>query len=173
MPKSPATKILILGGVKSGKSRLALTLAEKFPLPRIYVATAEPFDEEMQEKIRRHREERDASWETIEAPLELVEALNIGENYNVCLVDCLTVWLGNLWYHGRDLKREKRRLLSLLSRFKTNVILVSNEVGLGVIPAQKDVRRYAEALGDLNQELAKLCHRVYLVVAGLPLLIKG
>ncbi len=165
-------KILILGGVKSGKSRLALKIAENFAPPRLFVATAEPFDPEMQEKIKRHQKERGPSWQTVEAPLELGAALEEISPYGVCLVDCLTVWLGNLFHYQRDIERETVQFLETVARIDTNLIFVSNEVGLGVLPGAKVSRLYVEALGRLNQEMARLCDRVYLVVAGLLIPLK-
>ena len=165
-------KILLLGGIRSGKSRLALKIAENFSAPRLFVATAEPFDEEMQEKIKRHQAERGPSWETLEAPLALPEALETAAPYGVCLVDCLTVWLGNVWYHGKDLGAEVERFCKALKEVSTNVVIVSNEVGLGVFPGERGLRRYVEALGQLNQQVATLCDRVYLVVAGLLVPLK-
>ncbi len=165
-------KILILGGVKSGKSRLALKIAKNFAPPRLFVATAEPFDAEMQEKIKRHQKERGPSWQTLEAPLELCAALEESSTYGVCLVDCLTVWLGNLFYYQRPVDKEVSRLVETVARVDTNLIFVSNEVGLGVLPGTKESRVYVDSLGLLNQELAKLCDRVYLVVAGLLLPLK-
>jgi len=166
-------KILILGGVKSGKSRLALEMAKQFPSPRLFVGTAEPFDEEMQEKIRRHQAERGPEWETLEEPLALAKVLEMTSDYGVCLIDCLTVWLGNLWHYQFDLEKEIETFCQVLARASGNLILVSNEIGLGPLPGEKAVRKYTEALGHLNQRVAFVCDRVYLVVAGLALTLKS
>ncbi len=165
-------KIFVLGGVKSGKSRFALKLAEKFQPPRLFLATAEPIDHEMQEKIKRHQAERGKDWETLEEPLEISHSISQVKNYGVCLIDCLTVWLGNLWYYKRALDVEIERFLKALRNAEGNFILVSNEIGLGVVPAESTVRKYIDALGTLNQEVALICDKVYLVVAGLPVIIK-
>ncbi len=166
-------KILILGGVKSGKSRLALEMAKQFPSPRLFVGTAEPFDEEMQEKIWRHQAERGPEWETLEEPLDLNKALTKVPDYGVCLIDCLTVWLGNLWHYQLDLEKEIETFCQALATTSGNLILVSNEIGLGPLPGKMAVRKYTEALGQLNQRVASMCDRVYLVVAGLVLSLKS
>ncbi len=165
-------KIFVLGGVKSGKSRFALKLAERFSPPKLFLATAEPIDPEMQEKIKRHRAERGIDWETLEEPLEISYPISQSKNYGVCLIDCLTVWLGNLWYYKRVIDIEIEKFLRVLRDAKGNFILVSNEVGLGVLPAESHIRRYIDALGSLNQEVASICDEVYLVVAGLILTLK-
>ena len=165
-------KFFILGGIKSGKSRFSLRLAEKFPPPRVFIATAEAFDEEMALKIQAHQKERGKDWITIEAPLELPKVLKDPPAGGVYLVDCLTVWLGNLWYHQKDPEAYIKELLRAVSRFEQPLVMVSNEVGLGLIPESRENRRFAERLGLLNQAVAKLCHEVYLVVAGYPWRIK-
>ncbi len=169
---NPKAKILILGGIKSGKSRLALKIASQFSGPRFFVATAEPFDEEMARKIAAHRKERGQSWHTLEAPVELPNTLRKLPSQGVCLVDCLTVWLGNLWHYQKDLETYCEDLLKAIEEMKIPCVFVSNEVGLGIMPAEKAGKTFAEKLGLLNQRVAGVCEEVYLVVAGSPLRLK-
>ncbi|MGQ9921079.1 MAG: bifunctional adenosylcobinamide kinase/adenosylcobinamide-phosphate guanylyltransferase [Desulfobacca sp.] len=166
---------LMLGGAKSGKSRLAQRLAEEQPKPRLYVATGEAKDPEMQVRIRRHQEDRGPSWETWEEPLALGEALAQAEgHFGVILVDCLTLWLSNLLAQGEaELARARQKLLAVLPTLTTPVILVSNEVGGGIVPANPLARRFRDEAGLLHQELAQLADLVALVVCGLPIYLKG
>jgi len=167
-----------LGGARSGKSRYALSLAESFPAPRLFLATGEARDEEMAARIAAHQEERGPGWETREAPLKLPEAVGQGQGrYGAILVDCLTMWLANLMLRETapddDLQTESRRLLALLERLTTPTIFVSNEVGLGIVPEGPLARRYRDSLGWLHQQVARAADLVVLVVAGLPLTLKG
>ncbi|QJA05967.1 bifunctional adenosylcobinamide kinase/adenosylcobinamide-phosphate guanylyltransferase [Thermosulfurimonas marina] len=164
-------RTLILGGAASGKSRLALELARKGPPPRVFVATAEPLDAEMAEKIARHRKERGPDFETLEVPLALAETLE-GFSEGTVVVDCLTVWLGNLFHYRRDPEAEIRRLLSAVEKFPGRLILVSNEVGLSPVAPDPALRRFVNLLGRLNQELASRVEEVRLVVAGRSLSLK-
>ncbi|MGB7912175.1 MAG: bifunctional adenosylcobinamide kinase/adenosylcobinamide-phosphate guanylyltransferase [Desulfobaccales bacterium] len=169
---------LVLGGARSGKSRYALSLAESFPAPRLFLATGEARDEEMAARIAAHQEERGPGWETREAPLKLPEAVGQGQGrYGAILVDCLTMWLANLMLRETapddDLQTESRRLLALLERLTTPTIFVSNEVGLGIVPEGPLARRYRDSLGWLHQQVARAADLVVLVVAGLPLTLKG
>ena len=165
---------LILGGARSGKSRHAQTLAESLSPRRTFIATAEPIDAEMEERIARHRSDRDASWTTVETPLDLAASLDRHRAPDrVCLVDCLTVWLGNLMHHGRDPREETRKLLDALERRAGPVVLVSNEVGLGLVPETPLGRDFRDAQGRLNQQVAARCERVEFVAAGLALRLKG
>ena len=161
--------ILILGGVKSGKSSFALRKALEHPEPRAFVATAEPIDEEMQARIERHRRERGDLFETFEEPLELPALLKRLSRYNVVVVDCLTTWLGNLYHHGMDVERYSDELISSLNG---NEVIVSNEVGLGVIGADPLTRSYVESLGRLNARLAQVADEVYMMIAGIEMRIK-
>lgn len=161
--------ILILGGVKSGKSSFALRKALAFPKPRAFVATAEPIDEEMRRRIERHRLERGDEFETFEEPVELPDLLGKLSGYSVVVVDCLTVWLGNLFHYGLDVHRYCDRLLSSL---RGNEVLVSNEVGLGVIGADEITRLYVEQLGRLNSKVAGMADEVYMMIAGVSLRLK-
>lgn len=168
------TKTLILGGARSGKSRRALTLAEQASAQCIFIATAEALDEEMATRISHHQAERGAGWETVEAPLDLVEAIaQASRAGKVCIVDCLTLWLSNLMHHGRDIGDETERLCAELSQCVGEVILVSNEVGLGLVPETPLAREFRDAQGRLNQAIAAVCDTVEFVAAGLPIKLKG
>ncbi len=169
---------LILGGARSGKSRYGLSLAESFPGPRLFLATGEARDEEMVARIAAHQAERGPGWETREEPLDLPEAVRDGQGrYGAILVDCLTMWLANLMLREEvseaDLKAAGRSLLAALDRVATPTIFVSNEVGLGIVPESPLSRRYRDWLGWLHQQVARAADLVVLVVAGLPLTLKG
>ncbi len=168
-------KELIIGGARSGKSGLAERRARESGLRVIFVATGAPGDAEMAERIRRHQANRPADWELAEEPLALAAALRAHAAPDRCLlVDCLTLWLSNL-LHADDTQRfarERQALLDTLPASPGHVILVSNEVGLGVVPMGELTRRFCDEAGRLHQDLAKLCDRVTLVAAGLPLVLK-
>ncbi len=155
---------LVLGGARSGKTGHALALAEAVGARRVYVATAEAGDAEMAERIARHRAERGAGWRTVEAPLELAAAL--GEAGDVVLVDCLTLWLSNLMLAGRDVEAATAGLLAALEGAAVPVVLVSNEVGMGLVPETPLGRAFRDAQGRLNQRVAAAVARVDFVVAG-------
>ena len=164
---------LVLGGARSGKTAHALVSAEAVGLRRIYVATAEAGDAEMAERIARHRAERGAGWRTVEAPLDLVGALALAGEADVVLVDCLTLWLSNLMLGGRDVGAATDGLLAALAEAEVPVVLVSNEVGMGLVPETPLGRAFRDAQGRLNQQVAAAVARVDFVVAGLPLRLKG
>ena len=163
---------LVLGGARSGKSDRGLALAET--PPRVFIATAEPLDAEMAERIRRHQAGRDADWTVVEAPLDLAEAIgaNAGEGVTL-LVDCLTLWLSNLMHAGRDVDAETEALLAALTEAPGRVVLVSNEVGLGLAPVNALGREFRDAQGRLNRRVAEAADHVEFVAAGLPLVLKG
>lgn len=158
---------LITGGVKSGKSRFALRLAEEFPEPRYFLATAEAFDDEMKARIAGHRKERAGRFTTIEEPLEIAQKLK--ENM---ILDCLPLWLNNMFHYGREAVLNEA-VDSLIGNLPENIVLVTNEIGMGFIPADPVSRRYGDALGRLNARIAAACDRVLLMVAGHPVLVKG
>jgi adenosylcobinamide kinase/adenosylcobinamide-phosphate guanylyltransferase len=173
-PSTPWRRAFVLGGARSGKSALAERLARDTGLPRVYVATAQAFDAEMAERIARHREDRGPGWTTVEAPLALPEALDAADRPDgVVLVDCLTLWLSNLMLDGRDAEGEGARLVARLGAARGRVVLVSNEVGLGIVPDTPLGRRFRDAQGRLNQRVAAACDAVAFVAAGLPLWLKG
>jgi adenosylcobinamide kinase/adenosylcobinamide-phosphate guanylyltransferase len=169
---------LVLGGARSGKSRYGLSLAESFPGPRLFLATGEARDAEMAARIAAHQKERGPGWETREVPVDLPEALSHGQGrYGAILVDCLTMWLANLMLledpSEEDLAAAGRRLLAVLDQVATPTIFISNEVGLGIVPESPLARKYRDWLGWLHQRVAKAADLVVLVVAGLPLTLKG
>lgn len=165
---------LILGGARSGKSAWAESRAEGSGLRPVYVATAEALDDEMRERIARHRARRDTAWRTLEAPLELARAIvEEAAADRVLLVDCLTLWLTNLMVAERDLEGEQAELLRALEAARGPVIMVSNEVGQGVVPANAMARAFVDRAGHLHQALARGCGLVVLITAGLPLALKG
>jgi adenosylcobinamide kinase/adenosylcobinamide-phosphate guanylyltransferase len=162
---------LVLGGARSGKSRFAEALAREQGGPRTYIATAEAFDDEMRQRIARHRDQRSGDgWVTIEATLDPAAML---PRDGVVLLDCLTVWLGNLMHHGRDIQAEVAKLCAALEACPAQVILVSNEVGLSIVPENAMARRFRDEQGLANQALARIADNVYFIAAGLPLKLKG
>lgn len=167
---------LILGGARSGKSRLAEVLARDSGLAVTYIATSQPLDEEMRQRITHHRQRRPAHWQLIEEPLALGQVLREQADAQRCLlVDCLTLWLTNLLLHedaGR-LEHERQSLLDVLNDLPGRLILVSNETGMGVVPLGELSRRYVDEAGWLHQTLASRSDRVQFCVAGLPMLLKG
>ncbi|SDU04410.1 bifunctional adenosylcobinamide kinase/adenosylcobinamide-phosphate guanylyltransferase [Pseudomonas yamanorum] len=167
---------LILGGARSGKSRLAEKLAADSALSVTYIATSQPLDGEMNARIAHHRERRPSEWGLIEEPIELARVLKENATPNHCLlVDCLTLWLTNLlMLEDPDrLNLEREALLQTLATLPGEIIFVSNETGLGVVPLGELTRRYVDEAGWLHQALAERCQRVVLTVAGLPLTLKG
>ncbi len=167
---------LILGGARSGKSRLAEKLASDSGLNVIYIATSQPLDGEMNQRVALHRQRRPAEWGLIEEPVELARVLreNAGER-RCLLVDCLTLWLTNLLMldDPQRLAEEREALLDGLAELPGDIIFVSNETGLGVVPLGELTRRYVDEAGWLHQALAERCHRVVFTVAGLPMILKG
>jgi adenosylcobinamide kinase / adenosylcobinamide-phosphate guanylyltransferase len=163
---------LVLGGARAGKSRFAEGLIERTTRPALYLATAEPRDEEMRARIAMHRTRRGAQWTTVEEPLELVNIL-LAEATRPVLVDCLTLWLSNLMGAKRDIGFEIERLLAALPQAQTPVVMVANEVGLGIVPDNPMAREFRDHAGRLNQGVARLAQRVVFMAAGLPLALKG
>lgn len=176
-----ATTTLITGGVRSGKSRFAEQLAQQYGPPLCYLATAQALDPEMDERIARHRARRGSDWQTVEEPLILPQTLaRLDGNYGAILMDCVTLWLTNLLLL-RDLpdaEREEallgdvRRLATTLRTMTTPVILVTNEVGMGIVPEHQLGRLFRDLAGQANQILAASCDEVYALICGLPLKLK-
>lgn len=167
---------LILGGVRSGKSRLAEQRAQESDLPVIYVATATVEDDEMRARIAHHQAQRPGHWHLVEEPLALASTLQRHAAAGHCvLVDCLTLWLTNLLCAQDEarLRQEISALLEVLPALPGHIILVSNETGMGIVPLGKLTRRYCDEAGRLHQAVAHCCERVILTVAGLPLNLKG
>ncbi len=165
---------LVLGGARSGKSRFAESLAPAGGLGCIYVATAEPVDDEMAERIAIHRSRRGPAWRTVETPVALASTIERESTPRTwLLVDCLTVWLGNLMHHGLDVAAAREALLEALAAAPGPVVLVANEVGLGIVPDNAMARAFRDHAGRLNQAVAEVAGTVFFVAAGLPVLLKG
>jgi adenosylcobinamide kinase/adenosylcobinamide-phosphate guanylyltransferase len=171
---SGARNILVIGGQRSGKSRFAERLVAGSGLRPVYIATGTAGDDEMAARIVTHRDRRGGAWTTIEAPLDLPAALAGAAAADAAvLVDCLTLWLANLMAEERDVDGDTAALVAVLADAAGGpVVLVSNEVGAGVIPENALARRYADALGTLNQRVAEAVDRVVLMAAGQPLILK-
>lgn len=164
---------LVLGGARSGKSRYGETLVEKAAVRALYLATAEARDGEMAERIRDHRARRGERWTTIEEPLALADRLvTEARPDRPILVDCLTLWLANLMEAGRELGAESDALMASLARLAGPVVLIANEVGLGIVPENALARAFRDQAGRLNQRIAAAADRVVFVAAGLPLILK-
>lgn len=170
---------LVLGGARSGKSRYAEQQAIASDLPVIYVATAEAGDDEMHQRIQHHRQRRPGNWQTVEEPIHLAAAIRRHAHPDVCvLVDCLTLWLSNVLFDKQGnlqealFETQRAALLDALSQCKGRVIMVSNEVGSGVVAVDSLTRRFVDEAGFLHQSLAQICDSVVLVTAGLPQKLK-
>lgn len=181
---------LVTGGVRSGKSRFAEQLVLRLeqesagekvpgaaksacPEPRVvYIATAQAGDEEMAARIKRHRERRPQDWKTIEEPIYISSVLDAHRGCTV-LIDCLTLWVGNLLTSNISWEAETEKLLKSLARATSPVVLVSNEVGWGIVPENELARQFRDVAGLVNQRIAEVAHEVYLMVAGIPLKVKG
>lgn len=165
---------LVLGGTRSGKSAYAEACALSGGAAPVYIATAQAFDGEMEDRIVAHRERRGAEWRTVEEPLDLTGALRSAENADsVILVDCLTLWLNNLMAAERDIGFETAALIETLSALRGRIVLVASEVGLGIVPENALARAFRDCQGQLNQAVAAAADRVVFVAAGLPLVLKG
>lgn len=167
--------IFITGGAKSGKTSFALRLGQGFAGQKIYLATAEPFDNEMEEKIKRHRQERGDGWTTIEEPRSIEERIKSLGGDGVVLIDCLTLWVTNLLTEGLsddEITVRGATLASACSNSAVSIIAVSNEVGLGIVPVAPLARRFRDLSGTINQRMAALASEAYFVAAGMPLKLK-
>jgi adenosylcobinamide kinase / adenosylcobinamide-phosphate guanylyltransferase len=166
-------RVLVMGGARSGKSRTAQEIAEASSAKLIYIATAQAFDGEMRERIARHRSERDSPWRTREEPLDLAAAIRLETGPDrIVLVDCLTLWLSNMMLAERHLDQEAEHLLQAVSDATGPLILVSNEVGHGIVPATPLGRAFRDEQGRLNQRMAAACDAVVFVAAGCSRLLK-
>ena len=167
------SSLLVLGGARSGKSRYAQTRAEATGLKRVFVATAQAFDDEMRERITRHRADRGGVWETIEAPLDLAGIIVArSAPDSVLLIDCLTLWTTNLILGDHDVGDAATALVEAIAGAKGPVLLVANEVGFGIVPDNVLARRFRDEAGIVNQRVAAAVDEVQLVAAGLPLRLK-
>jgi adenosylcobinamide kinase/adenosylcobinamide-phosphate guanylyltransferase len=175
--------ILVTGGSRSGKSRYAQQTAELIPAPRFFIATCQVSDPEMAERVKKHREARDqAEWRTIEEPLDMAGALRAGREGNVLLIDCLTFWINNLLYEAErnnkvvsedDIASACRGLLDAASLVRGAVIIVTGEIGMGIVPDNPLARLYRDSVGRCNQMIAAAAETVTLVTCGIPLALKG
>mgnify|MGYP006299588107 CR=1 FL=1 len=173
-----AENTLVIGGCRSGKSRHALTLAEEISKKnRAFIATCIPLDDEMRYRVSMHQKERSVSWKTVEAPVDVPEAIASNSPVSdVILVDCITLWVSNLLMESEDFETVSHRveqLTKVLKKAECPVILVSNEVGTGIVPENRLARKYRDMAGFANQRLAAHIDRVIWMVAGIPVQIKG
>lgn len=183
--------VLITGGARSGKSSFAMAEASKIDGKKAYIATAEALDEEMQLRIENHKRQRGDDWITYEEPLKIDGVLkDIGDKYSVIVIDCLTLWLSNLLirtnnteYRTQTIETEIEKFLDVLNCFKDSparylgsgfccLFIVSNEVGMGIVPENELARQFRDMAGILNQKIAEIADEVYMVVAGIPVKIK-
>ena len=170
MPPPPPHLTLVLGGARSGKSAYAEALIEARPGPWLYLATAQAFDDEMRARIAVHRGRRTEGWRTLDVPFDLAEA--VAASQGPVLVDCLTLWLTNLMLAERDLAAASDALVAACDAAGGPIVMVANEVGLGIVPDNALARRFRDEAGCLHQRLARAADRVVLTVAGLPLTVK-
>ncbi|MBI3811017.1 MAG: bifunctional adenosylcobinamide kinase/adenosylcobinamide-phosphate guanylyltransferase [Nitrospirae bacterium] len=169
---------LILGGARSGKSRFAMEHGKTSGVSKYYIATAQALDAEMIRRIKEHRRQRPSDWTTIEEPLNLSEALqSVQGKADIAVIDCLTLWLSNLLIktNGDEKKMEAEidRFIRVATRLDLSVVAVSNEVGLGIVPADPMSRLFRDMAGILHQRFAEACHEVYWMTAGIAVKIKG
>lgn len=165
--------LFVLGGARSGKSRYAQARAEALAGRHTFIATAQAYDDEMRERIDRHKADRDARWRTVEAPLDLPGAIAACSSEEaVVLVDCLTLWTSNLLLHDADFDAARAALCTAIAEFAGALVLVSNEVGFGIVPENALARRFRDEAGRINQAVAATVQEAVLVAAGLPLRLK-
>jgi len=169
--------IFVTGGARSGKSYFGQELAQKFPGPRAYLATAQALDEEMAERVRRHQKNRSPDWQTLEEPVKVPECLEgHGDYFSLILLDCLTLWISNLMMAGWDESRildEADRLLEVCQTVKCSLIIVGNEVGMGIVPDNPQARLFRDLSGLIQQKVGGAADEVFFMVSGLPQKIKG
>ncbi|VAX19023.1 Adenosylcobinamide kinase / Adenosylcobinamide-phosphate guanylyltransferase [hydrothermal vent metagenome] len=177
-----ARLVFVTGGCRSGKSGYALSFAEKLAGPKFYIATCNPCDDEMDARVKRHKNERDSTvWKTIEEPIDLLSAMKKVENGGVVLIDCVTLWISNLMHDLRDKNNDEieneilqsvRRFLFELEKTDATVVIVSNEVGMGIAPANDVARLFRDIAGRVNQLFAASSGDVYFMASGLPMILK-
>ena len=164
--------LFVLGGARSGKSRYAQEAAEALTGELVYIATAQAFDDEMTVRIARHRDDRGSRWRTVEEPLDLAVTIEReAAPGKILLIDCLTLWISNLLLAERDTRAATAGLIVALDATPCTIVLVSNEVGLGIVPDNALARRFRDVAGELNQAVAAVVDTVIMMIAGLPLLI--
>ncbi len=169
----------ITGGARSGKSDFALKLAELIKGKRLYIATAEALDDEMTERIKKHKKERGNNWDTFEEPIKIADVIKRNKRYDVILLDCLTLWISNLMHkkagvrgQGPGVRKAIKELITACKKPKANIIIVSNEVGLGIVPDNKLARQFRDIAGMANQKIAEAADEVYFMVSGIPMRVK-
>jgi adenosylcobinamide kinase/adenosylcobinamide-phosphate guanylyltransferase len=169
--------IFITGGCRSGKSRYALDYANRHFSKKLYLATCEVLDQEMAQRVENHKKMRGPEWQTVEEPLEVVEKVRrYGDEAEVVLLDCITLWLSNLllkWDDDSKVTGEVDRLIETLKKSQTSFLIVSNEVGMGIVPADPLSRRFRDLSGTANQRIAEVADTLILMVSGLPIFLKG
>ncbi len=169
--------IFITGGCRSGKSRYALQFANQHFSKKLFLATCEVLDEEMAQRVENHKKARGPEWQTIEEPIEIANKITkYGNDAGVILIDCLTLWLYNLlmrWDNDLRMIEETEKLINVIKQSQTSFILVSNEVGMGIVPSDPLSRRYRDLLGTMNQRVAEALDTVIFMVSGIPIFLKG
>ena len=164
--------ILVTGGARSGKSSFAEKRTKQLGSSLMYIATSEIIDSEMEKRVAEHQARRGSEWQTLHAPLKLTEALFETDGKGPCLVDCLTIWLNNLIFHNEDTIVATKELIKVLEQRSDPVVLVTNEVGSGIVPENALARRFRDEAGRMNQIISQVADEVYLSVSGIPLQIK-
>jgi adenosylcobinamide kinase/adenosylcobinamide-phosphate guanylyltransferase len=164
--------ILVTGGARSGKSSFAEKRTKQLGSSLMYIATSEIIDPEMEKRVAEHQARRGSEWQTLHAPLKLAEALSETDGKGPCLVDCLTIWLNNLIFHNEDIVVATKELITVLEQRSDPVVLVTNEVGSGIVPENALARRFRDEAGRMNQIISQVADEVYLSVSGIPLQIK-
>jgi adenosylcobinamide kinase / adenosylcobinamide-phosphate guanylyltransferase len=168
--------IFITGGARSGKSTHTLKDASQLKGKKAYIATAEALDKEMKDRIENHKKQRGKDWDTYEEPLRIAEVIQeIEGKYTAIVIDCLTLWLSNIMHSGFNITQEIANLIEILriTHHRSCIYIVSNEVGMGIVPENDMARRFRDIAGILNQKVAEISDEVYLLVAGIPMKIKG
>ena len=169
--------IFISGGCRSGKSQFALDYANRHFHKKIYLATCEALDEEMAKRIEDHKKRRGSDWQTVEEPIKIAEAIRQHDDgAEVILLDCITLWLSNLLMRQKSdhaIMEEVSRLMDMVNQVQTSFIFVSNEVGMGIVPAEPLGRRFRDLAGMANQKIAEAANRVVFMVSGIPIFLKG
>ncbi len=165
--------ILVTGGIRSGKSIFAESLTLSYGKKSTYIATAKNIDTEMQKRINLHKKRRNNNWYEFETEINLIDTLKIVKKESPVLIDCITLWLNNIIYEKKNWKIEVERFASFISNLKQPLIIVSNEVGYGLISMNKLSREFQDAAGITNQILASVCNEVHVVICGIPKKIKG
>ncbi|MBF0557371.1 MAG: bifunctional adenosylcobinamide kinase/adenosylcobinamide-phosphate guanylyltransferase [Nitrospirae bacterium] len=165
--------VFVLGGARSGKSGFALKAASAIAGSKAYIATAQALDAEMQQRIDRHKAERSGDWQTFEEPVNIHDLIvKIHGTFDVLLVDCLTLWISNLLLNNISIEGMMQKLVDALKSCSSSVFVVSNEVGLGIVPENRLAREFRDMSGTLNQKVAAISDEVYFLAAGLPIRMK-